>query len=205
MKMGWLLEAMRVFWTRQRSWLCNLVKVTELYTVKWIIFYDMNFISLKKTFKIEVMNSENCTESRMMMDTVAGSKLLFLNQGLRAQRTLPQAGVQAQQTPSQPADSSLPSLDMERGGTMSQGTLSEAVSRAENHLLASNVLIIQLMDDTRLVCTEFETEFISKSTGLPCRMNQGIVCYCNQLMSTHSERQINGLINFHGKLYVHFR
>lgn len=38
---------------------------------------------------------------------------------------------------------------------VSQGTPSEAISRAENHLLASNhVLISQMMDGTGLVCTE---------------------------------------------------
>ena len=40
-----------------------------------------------------------------------------------------------------------------QGGAGVLGTPSEAISRAENHLLALNhVLIIQMMDDAGLIC-----------------------------------------------------
>lgn len=84
-----------------------------------------------------------------MADGVAGLQpLLVLSQGPGlSENTLP-CGVQAQQTPSQPADGSTLPWTGREAGPVSQGTPSEAISRVENHLLASNrVLIIQMMDE----------------------------------------------------------
>lgn len=93
MDMGWPLEVMRTFCNQRSQW-NNLVKVpkaTELYALKWIISRYVNFISIKKKLKINVVSSENFTDWRMTVSGVAGLKrLFFLNQGPgRSEVTLP--------------------------------------------------------------------------------------------------------------------
>lgn len=61
MDMGWPLEVMRTFCNQRSQW-NNLVKVpkaTELYALKWIISHYVNFISIKKKLKVNVVSSEN--------------------------------------------------------------------------------------------------------------------------------------------------
>lgn len=82
------------------------------------------------------------------MEWLVCSLCLSSARGLGYLRTLSHAEVQAQQTPSQPADGSTLPWTGREAEPVSQGTPSEAISRVENHLLASNrVLIIQMMDE----------------------------------------------------------